>query len=106
MKNNPIPEKYQLKQINIETANKSTKTMLRLPQTQEELDELSMDSADYQIKEYIKDLFLKNRASKQAVLKEILKFFSAYDASRDLNILVLKKQFIIKKKENQRLKTY
>lgn len=35
-----------------------------------------------------------------------MKFFSAYDASRDLKILILKKQFAFKKKEAQRLRTY
>jgi hypothetical protein len=43
--------------------------MTHLPQTQEELDDLSVDSADYQIKEYIKDLFIKNKASKEKVMK-------------------------------------
>lgn len=43
---------------------------------------------------------MKNKTSKPQVTKEILRFFSAYDASRDLNILILKKQFIQKKKEN------
>ena len=34
-----------------------------------------------------------------------MKFFNAYDASRDLKILILKKQLALKKKENQKLKT-
>ena len=79
--------------------------MERLPQTQEELENLSIDSCDYQIKEYIKDLFLKNKASKTQVMDEIIKFFRAYDASRDLNILILKKQVLAQKRENQKLKT-
>lgn len=50
-------------------------------------------------------MFLKNRASKEQVMKEIIKFFRAYDASRDLNILFIKKQVNVQKKENNRLKT-
>lgn len=34
-----------------------------LPQTQSELEEMSIDSADYQIKEYVKDLFYKKKFS-------------------------------------------
>ena len=79
--------------------------MKRLPQTQDELEQLSIDSADYQIKDQIKDLFRKNRGSKEQVQDKVLKFFTAYDASRDLNILILKKQFHLKRKENQKLKT-
>lgn len=39
-------------------------------------------------------------------MREIMKFFSAYDASRDLSILILKKHYHQKKKENQKIKTY
>jgi hypothetical protein len=35
-----------------------------LPQTQDELDELSIDSADYQIKHFIQDLFERNVSKK------------------------------------------
>ena len=48
---------------------------------------------------------MKNRNSKEQVQDKVLKFFTAYDASRDLNILILKKQFQLKRKENQKLKT-
>jgi hypothetical protein len=67
--------------------------MTHLPQTQQEIDELSIDSADYQIKEYVKDIFMKHRHHRDEVIKHILRFFNAYDASRDLNILILKKQY-------------
>jgi len=39
------------------------------------------------------------------VQDKVVKFFTAYDASRDLNILILKKQYHMKKKENQKLKS-
>ena len=39
-------------------------------------------------------------------MNKILKFFNAYDASRDLNILMLKKRLEQMKKENQRMRTY
>jgi hypothetical protein len=35
-----------------------------------------------------------------------VKFFNAYDASRDLNILMLQKRLDSIKKENQKLRTY
>lgn len=77
-----------------------------LPQTQDELDQLSIDSSDYQIKEYIQDLFVKHHCTKKQVTLKVLKFFSAYDASRDLNILVLKKHLNNRKKDNKRFRTY
>jgi hypothetical protein len=43
--------------------------------------------------------------SKEEVLKKILRFFNAYDASRDLNIIVLKKRLAGQKRFNQKLKT-
>ena len=72
VKNNPIPVQYQVKEhVQFKEGNNNDNQlqddanyMKKLPQTQSEVDELSIDSADYQIKEYIKDLFLKNRASK------------------------------------------
>jgi hypothetical protein len=63
------------------------------------LERLSIDSADYQIKEYISDLLKKNSNRANAAAK-IVKFFNAYDASRDLNILFLQKKLDSKKKEN------
>lgn len=75
-----------------------------LPQTQEELERLSIDSADYQIKEYIHQLLKKN-PNRGAAAAKIVKFFNAYDASRDLNILFLQKKLDSKKKENQRIRT-
>ena len=62
-----------------------------LPQTQSELEELSIDSADYQMKAFVSDLFLHKNLSKQNAMKRILRFFDAYDGSRDMNILVLQK---------------
>ena len=38
-------------------------------------------------------------------MNKILRFFNAYDASRDLNILMLKKRLDQMKKENQRMRT-
>lgn len=61
---------------------------------------LSVDSADYQIKEYVNDLFEFKGCTKQQAMNKILKFFNAYDASRDLNILMLKKRLDQMKKEN------
>jgi hypothetical protein len=61
---------------------------------------MSVDSADYQVKEFIQDLFQKHHCSRKEILARILKFFRAYDASRDLTILILKKQYNNKKKEN------
>lgn len=39
-------------------------------------------------------------------MKKVLRFFNAYDASRDLNILMLKRRLDQMKRENQRLRTY
>jgi len=40
------------------------------------------------------------------VIDKIIKFFKAYDASRDLNILLLKNKLENKKKGNKRLRTF
>lgn len=48
---------------------------------------------------------MKNRDDKEKIMDSILKFFNSYDASRDLNILILKKQYAERKKENQKIKT-
>lgn len=77
-----------------------------LPQTQSQLDELSVDSADYQIKEYVQDLFETKGCTKSQAANKILRFFNAYDASRDLNILMLKRRLDQMKKDNQKLRTY
>ena len=39
-------------------------------------------------------------------MQKIMRFFSAYDASRDLNIIMLKKRLDMLRKENQKLRTY
>lgn len=75
-----------------------------LPQTQSELEELSIDSADYQMKAFITDLFMRRNLSKDKAMQRILKFFEAYDCSRDMNILVLQKQVQAMKKSNQKLR--
>ena len=49
---------------------------------------------------------MKHRHKRDQVIKHILRFFSAYDASRDLNILILKKQYAQRKKENLKIKTF
>ena len=57
------PTEYQIKQFKAPFVNEyqEAKTFFTsLPQTQEELERLSIDSADYQIKEYIKELLKKN----------------------------------------------
>ena len=64
-----------------------------------------MYSEDYQVKQYVMDLFAKEKLDKQQARQKILKFFSAYDASRDLNILLMKKHFATRKNENQKIKT-
>ena len=51
-----------------------------LPQTQQELEELSINSSDYQIKEYVKDLFKAKGCTKQEAQRQIVKFFNAYEA--------------------------
>ena len=74
-------------------ADKDGKTFFTgLPQTQSELEEFSIDSADYQLKEFIADLFMKKKCSKSVAMAKICRFFDAYDGSRDLNILILQKQ--------------
>lgn len=49
MKDNPIPEKYHIKAHHMASPEQreEIRIMMKLPQTQEELDELSIDSADY-----------------------------------------------------------
>ena len=56
------------------------------------------------MKGFVSDLFLRRNLSKQNAMKRILKFFEAYDCSRDMNILVLQKQVEAIKKSNQKLR--
>lgn len=78
----------------------------QLPQTQDELEQMSIVSADYNIGEYIMNLFDHEKLSREEVQDRVLKFFSAYDASRELNVLMLKRKLDIKKKNNQDLRTF
>ena len=61
---------------------------------------MSIDSADYQMKTFVSELFLQKNMSKEHAMKRIVKFFTAYDASRDMTILVLQKQVEMFKKSN------
>lgn len=67
---------------------------------------MSIVSADYNIGEYVMNLFDHERLSREEVQERVLKFFSAYDASRDLNVLMLKRKLDSKKRDNQKLRTF
>lgn len=54
---------YQVRQQVVERDEGKT-FFTSLPQTQDELDQLSIDSADYQIKHFIQDLFERNVSKK------------------------------------------
>ena len=97
---------YQIKRAKEEDDEQAGTFGAALPQTQSQLDELSIDSADYQIKEYVQDLFENKGCTKNQAATKILRFFNAYDASRDLNILMLKRRLDQMKKDNQKLRTY
>ena len=91
---------YQIKRAKEEDDEQAGTFGAALPQTQSQLDELSIDSADYQIKEYVQDLFENKGCTKSQAATKILRFFNAYDASRDLNILMLKRRLDQMKKDN------
>ena len=67
---------------------------------------MSINSEDYNIAEYIMNLFNHENLSREEVQERVLKFFSAYDASRDLNVLMLKRKLELKKRDNQKLRTF
>lgn len=98
--------RYNIKRAETDIDRPQKAFFTGLPQTQSQLEELSIESADYQIKEYVEDLFEKQNCTKKQAMQKILKFFSAYDGSRDLNIIVQKKRLDQMRKENQKLRTY
>jgi len=67
---------------------------------------LSIDSADYQIKEFVHDIKADSSITLKDVSKKIMRFFNAYDASRDLNIIALKRKLAEMKKFNRKLNTH
>lgn len=65
---------------------------------------MSQDSQDFNIKEFVMDLFRRGY-SKDKIQNKIVKFFKAYDLSRDQQIDELKKNLDNQKKANSRMKT-
>ena len=77
----------------------------QLPQSESDFEQLSVESSDFQIKQYIMELFHRQGLSQQEAKERIMKFFKAYDAFRDLNIIVLKSKIENLKKGSFKLKT-
>mmetsp|Transcript_31438 Transcript_31438/g.30786 ORF Transcript_31438/g.30786 Transcript_31438/m.30786 type:complete len:129 (+) Transcript_31438:837-1223(+) len=68
------------------------------------LDMLSQSSTDFKIKEFIMDLFRRGY-SQEKIQKKVLKFFQAFDLSRDGNIESMQKKLDLQKKMNTKIKT-
>ena len=61
-----------------------------MPQTATDFDKLSTSSSDFQVAQYVADLFLRKGCTKAEARVKLDKFFTAYDASRNARINDLK----------------
>ena len=67
------------------------------------VDMLSQSSSDFRVKEFILDLFRRGY-HQDKIQSKILKFFKAYDLSRDGNIDSMQKKLDTEKKTNSKIK--